>query len=93
MNLLFINYLLSEFEDKSFKNQEVQVIETTKTVENFLEQCKECETMYETNFEKPFNRDIISKPAHSKISIVPNQRIVTQNHSYLLSLENLIHIF
>ena len=40
-----------------FKNQEFRVIEITKTVENFLEECKEFDTLYEINFEKPFHRD------------------------------------
>ena len=39
-----------------FKNQEFRVIEITKAVENFLEVCKEFDTLYETNFEKPFDR-------------------------------------
>ena len=50
-----------------FKNQEFRVIEITKTVENFLEECKEFDTLYETNFEKTFDRDIPSKPVNSKI--------------------------
>ena len=49
-----------------FKNQEFRAIEITKTVENFLEECKEFDTLYETNSEKPFDRDIPSKPANSK---------------------------
>ena len=48
------------------KNHEYQVIEITKTIDNFLEQCKESDTLYKTNFEKPFDRDIPSKPANSK---------------------------
>ena len=48
------------------KNHEYQVIEITKTIGNFLEQCKESDTLYKTNFEKPFDRDIPSKPANSK---------------------------
>ena len=62
-----------------FKNQEFRVIEITKTDENFLEECKKFETLYELNFEKPFDRDILSKLI-VKTSAVPNQRIVTQNH-------------
>ena len=45
-----------------FKTQEFRVTEITKTVENFLEECKEIERNYKTNFEKPFDRDIPSKP-------------------------------
>ena len=48
-----------------FKNQEFRVIEITKAVENFLEVCKEFDTLYETNFEKPFDRYIPSKPVNS----------------------------
>ena len=48
-----------------FKNHELRVIEITKIVENFLEDCKEFYTMYETNFEKPFDRDIPSKPENN----------------------------
>ena len=40
-----------------FKNQEFRVNEITKTVENFLEECKEFDTLYEINFEKSFHRD------------------------------------
>ena len=40
-----------------FKNQEFRVIEITKAVENFLEECKEFDTLYEIDFEKPFHRD------------------------------------
>ena len=47
-----------------FKNQEFRVIEITKAVENFLEVCKEFDTLYETNFEKPFDRHIPSKPVN-----------------------------
>ena len=39
--------------------------------------------------KKPFDRHILSKPENSKTSVVPNQRIVTQNYPYPLSLENL----
>ena len=39
-----------------FKKQEFRVIEITKTVENFLEECKKIETLH-------FNRDILSNPA------------------------------
>ena len=49
-----------------FKNQALRVIEITKTIENFLEECKEFDTLYKTNFEKPFDRDIPSKPVNSK---------------------------
>ena len=52
--------------DNVFKNQKFWVIEITKIVENFLEECKEFYTMYETNFEKPFDRDIPSKPENNK---------------------------
>ena len=63
-----IRHLLSKFEDSLdvFKNQEFRVIENTNTVENFLEECKEVDTLYETNFGKRFDRDIPSKPVNSK---------------------------
>ena len=48
-----------------FKNQEFRVIEITKAVENFLEVCKEFDTLYETNFEKLFDRHTPSKPVNS----------------------------
>ena len=51
-----------------FKNQEFWVIEVTKTVENFLEECKEFDTLCKTNFEKPFDRNIPSKPVKSNSS-------------------------
>ena len=38
-----------------FKNQEFPVTESTKAAENFLEEYKEFDTLYETNFEKPFD--------------------------------------
>ena len=50
-----------------FKNREFRVIEVTKAVENFLEKCKEFDALHETNFEKPLDRDIPSKPLTSKI--------------------------
>ena len=42
----------------AFNNQEFRVTEITKTVENFLEECKKS--------EKSFDRDIPSKPVNSK---------------------------
>ena len=54
-----------------FKNQEFRFIKITKAVENFLEECEEFETFYETNFEKPFDRD----QQIVKASVVPNQRM------------------
>ena len=49
-----------------FKNQALRVIEITKTIENFLAECKEFDALCKTNFEKPFDRDIPSKPVNSK---------------------------
>ena len=49
-----------------FNNQEFRVIEITKTVESFLEECKDFDTLYETNFGKPFHRNIPSKLVNSK---------------------------
>ena len=49
-----------------FKNQAFRVIEITKSIENFLEEWKEFDALYETNFKKPFDRDISSKPVNSK---------------------------
>ena len=51
---------------KVFKNQEFRLIEIAKTVEYFLEECKEFDTLYEIIFEKCFDRDIPSKPLSSK---------------------------
>ena len=34
----------------AFKNQEFRVIEITKNVENFLEECKEFDALNKTNF-------------------------------------------
>ena len=71
------------------KNQEFRVIEITKAAENFLEEWKEFDTLYETNFEKAFDRDIHQNQEIVKPSVVPNQKIVTQDCPYSSSLENL----
>ena len=67
-----------------FKNQEFRFIKITKAVENFVEECEEFETLYETNFEKPFDRDqqIVSQRSSKS-------KDVTQNHPYPSSLETL----
>ena len=64
-----------------FKNQEFRVIEIAKTVENFLKECKEFDTLYETNFEKPFDRDIPSKPVNSKTQHSSKSKDVNPNSS------------
>ena len=49
-----------------FKSQEFRVISITKTVENLLKESKEFEPLYKTNFEKPFDIDILSKLSNIK---------------------------
>ena len=72
-----------------FKNQEFRVIEITKTVENFLEECKEFDTLYDTNFENPLTKIFHQNQKVVKPSVVPYQRIVIQNCHYPPGLENL----
>lgn len=60
-----------------FKNQEFQVVEIIKSVENFFEEFKELDSLCETYFAKPFGRDILSKPANSK-----SQRSSKSKYSY-----------
>ena len=74
-----------------FKNKEFRVIEITKAVENFLEECKEFDTLYETNFEKPFDRDITSKPGNSKTQRSSRSMDSNLKCPYSSSLENLNH--
>ena len=57
-----------------FNNQEFRVIEITKTVESFLEECKDFDTLYEHNFRKPFHRNIPSKTQRSSQSKDSNPR-------------------
>ena len=59
-----------------FKNQEFRVIEITKAVENFLEECKEFDTLYEI-LKNPLIETLHQDQEIVKPSVVPDQWIVT----------------